>query len=38
MGPYFGSYSSYKFDRLETASDRAKMNLAGHHVQRLLRK
>ena len=30
MGPCFKSYLSHKFDRPETISDRAKMNLAGH--------
>ena len=35
MGPCLKSYLSYKFDRSETARDRAKMNLAGHPVRRL---
>ena len=38
MGHYFKSYSTYKFEWLETACDRAKMNLAGHRVKRLLQK
>ena len=35
MGPCFKSYLCNKFDRPETIRDRAKMNLASHHVQRL---
>ena len=35
MGPCFKSYLSYKFDQSETIHDKAKKNLASHHVRRL---
>lgn len=35
MGFCFKSYSPYKFDQPEMIRDGAKMNLAGHPVQRL---